>query len=68
MYVDPSGIVHIFVDGVLGAHAGDGQWFYTPGPKISEARSVSMDARGNILIVENDVGFVRMIPFSRLTP
>jgi len=68
LYVDPSGILHIFVGGVLGAHAGDGEWFHTPGPKISEARSVSMDARGNILIVENDVGYVRMIPFSRLTP
>jgi hypothetical protein len=69
LYVDPAGVVHIFVDGQGGpSHAGDGQWFYAPGYKIAEARSVSMDHRGNILIVENDAGYVRMIDFSRLTP
>jgi sugar lactone lactonase YvrE len=69
LYVDPAGVVHIFVDGAPGnAHSGDGAWFHTPGLKISEARSVSMDSRGNILIVENDSGYVRRIVFRRLTP
>jgi len=67
--VDPAGLIHIFVNGETGTtHAGDGEWFYTPGLKIAEARSVSMDARGNILIVENDAGYVRMITFSRMRP
>ena len=39
-----------------------------PGPKVSEVRSVTMDAEGNILITENDAGYVRKIDFSRLQP
>ncbi len=68
-YVDPAGLVRTFLDGLPGAnHSGDGQWFYSAGKKIAEARSVTMDSRGNIIIVENDAGFVRMIDFQRLTP
>jgi streptogramin lyase len=43
------------------AHAGDGDFFRSPGPKVSAARSVSMDSRGNVLITENDFGYVRII-------
>jgi hypothetical protein len=68
LYVDPAGIVHVFVDGSKGSHGGDGGWFYGPGPKISEARSVTLDNEGNILIVENDAGFIRRIKFQRLSP
>ena len=68
LYVDAAGIVHVFVDGDPTAHAGDGQWFHTPGFKVNQLRSVSMDSQGNIIIVENDVGFVRRIDFQRLTP
>ncbi len=66
-YVDTAGIIHLFVDGFPNAHGGDGNWFYAPGPKVSECRSVAMDPAGNILIVENDGGFVRRIRFLPLT-
>jgi len=68
LYIDPAGILHILLDGAAGFHMGDGQWFYLPGFKISEARSVTMDCRGNILIVENDRGYVRQVDFLRLDP
>ena len=71
LYVDPAGILRIFVNGLSGSscHYGDGQWFYSPTSyKVSEVRSVTMDAQGDIFIVENDVGFVRRIDFLRLTP
>jgi len=42
-------------------HSGDGENFRTPGYKISEARAITMDYQGNILITENDAGFVRKI-------
>lgn len=68
-YVDLDGIIHLFVDGSPGGwHTGDGGWFHTPGAKISEVRSISMDFDGNILIVENDFGYVRRISFERKTP
>jgi hypothetical protein len=68
LYVDVTGIIHIFVNGFADDHAGDGQWFYTPGYKLGQLRSVSMDRQGNLLIVENDTGYVRRIDFQRLTP
>ena len=68
LYVDPGNRVHILVDGGATAHAGDGQWFYAPGQKVSQSRSVTMDKQGNILIVENDFGYVRKIDFQRLSP
>jgi hypothetical protein len=68
LYVDTAGILHILVNGEAGYHSGDGQWFYTPGYKVSEVRSVTMDAQGNILIVENDLGYVRRVEFIRLAP
>jgi hypothetical protein len=65
--VDPDGIIHLLVDGIAGSvHAGDDDWFYSPGLKISEVRSVTMDRDGNILITENDFGFIRRIRFQRL--
>ena len=68
LYVDPAGIVHVLVRGATGAHSGNGEWFYSPGDKIEQARSVSMDNAGNILIVESDAGYVRRIDFQRLSP
>ncbi len=68
LYVDPAKVMHVFVDGQPGVHAGDGLWFHSPGPKLSELRSVSMDNRGNIMIVESDAGYVRRIQFQRLNP
>ena len=70
LYVDPAGLVHIFVAGANDDHAGDGQWFYQNPtvPKFGQLRSVSMDNQGNLIIVENDLGYVRRIDFHRLTP
>ena len=60
-YVDTAGIIHLFLDGRSGVHAGDGEPFDAPGPKVSEIRNVTMDRRGNLLITENDFGFVRIV-------
>jgi hypothetical protein len=69
LYVDMAGVIHIFVNGYADTHAGDGQWFYSPNSyKFGQLRSVSMDNQGNLLIVENDIGYVRRIDFQRLTP
>jgi hypothetical protein len=61
--VDTAGIIHPFADGWRNFHFGDGDWFYSPVPKLSECRSVALDPAGNVLIVENDFGFVRRIRF-----
>ena len=62
-YVDPSGIINLLLDGRDGDeyHSGDGEHFQYPGYKISEARGVSVDYEGNIIITENDLGFIRKI-------
>ena len=39
-----------------------------PGYKFGQLRSVSMDNQGNLLIVENDIGYIRRIDFQRLMP
>jgi hypothetical protein len=67
-YVDPAGLIYTLVNGATNYHSGDGQFFYSPGYKISTAKSVTMDRPGNILIVENEVGYVRRIRFLRLQP
>jgi len=68
LYVDTAGIIHLMMNGYQDTHAGDGQWFYSPGYKLGQLRSVTMDSLGNILIVENDLGFVRKVDFHRLFP
>lgn len=61
-YVDPAGTLHLFLDGGDGhTHSGDGQYFRTPGQKVSEVRAVTMAPNGDILITENDYGFVRRV-------
>ena len=64
-YVDTDGYIHLFLNGNRnGAHAGDGTWFYDPTQlRVSECRAVTMDHEGNVLITENDVGFVRKVRF-----
>lgn len=68
LYVDRTGIIHVLVSGNNDDHSGDGEWFYLPGFKFGQLRSVSMDSQGNLLIVENDLGYVRRIDFQRLHP
>jgi len=66
-YLDTAGIVHLLLNGARGdTHDGDGSFFYSPEPKISEGRSVTMDYAGNILICESDYGYIRRIRFQRL--
>ena len=69
VYVDTAGILHLFVNGQNQDHAGDGRWFYAPANYLfGQLRSVSMDNQGNLIIVENDLGYVRRIDFQRLSP
>ena len=62
-YIDTAGISHLFLDGFEGDeyHSGDGEHYQTPGFKISEARAVTVDYKGNVLVTENDRGFIRKI-------
>jgi len=61
-YVDLAGTLHLFVNGDTDhAHSGDGESYRTPGFKISEPRAVTMDRQGNLIITENDYGYVRRI-------
>lgn len=69
LYVDSAGLIHILVNGApTHVHSGDGQWFHSPGDKVSEVRAITMDSKGNILITENDFGYVTRIDFMRLSP
>ncbi|MFT7578559.1 MAG: hypothetical protein ACI9MR_000217 [Myxococcota bacterium] len=61
-FVDTAGIAWRFVDGRDDhSHAGDGQFFQNPGAKISEARAVTVDPAGNVIITENDYGYIRVV-------
>lgn len=62
-YVDTSGIAHVFINGKEGDknHSGDGENFRTPGNKVSEVRAVTVDYQGNVLITENDKGYIRKV-------
>lgn len=62
-YVDNGGIVHLFLDGKEGDeyHSGDGENYKTEGYKVSEVRAVTIDYQGNVLVTENDRGFIRKI-------
>ncbi len=62
-YVDMDGIIHLFLNGKHKGHphTGDNEHFQTPGFKISEPRAVAMDFQGNIIVTENDYGYIRLI-------
>jgi hypothetical protein len=64
-YVDTAGYIHLLLNGNgSGAHAGDGTWFYNPAQaRVSECRAVTLDFDGNLLITENDIGYVRKVKF-----
>ncbi len=68
-YVDTDGYIHLFLNGgsTFTVHAGDGSWFYDDPstPKVSKVRQVTMDFDGNLLITENDAGYVRKVQFLR---
>jgi hypothetical protein len=69
-YIDTDGYIHLFLNGNRnGAHAGDGTWFYDPTqPRVSECRAVTMDYEGNLIITENDIGFIRKVEFVPVDP
>lgn len=71
-YVDPAGLIHRWMNGSSANNfrVGDGQWFYADPnlPKISRVRAVNTDPFGNLIITESNYGYVRRIPFQRLTP
>jgi streptogramin lyase len=71
-YVDLDGYIHLLVNGSAAStsHSGDGSWFYDnlSALKISRVKQVTMDYDGNILITENDAGYVRKIRFLPHTP
>jgi len=61
-YVDPQSVLHLFLDGGDGhAHSGDGQHFRTPGEKVSEVRAITVTPNGDVLVTENDYGYVRRV-------
>jgi sugar lactone lactonase YvrE len=60
-FIDSAGIAHLFIDGEKDAHAGIGDAFDSPGKKLSELRSVTLDAGGNVLIVDDDKGYVSVV-------
>jgi hypothetical protein len=66
-YVDIDGYIHLLLNGSdsYTSHSGDGSWFYDnlDALKISKIKQVTMDYDGNILITENDAGYVRKIRF-----
>ena len=74
-YVDPAGLIHRWMNGDDNGTStvnrrGDGQWFYTnpATPKLTKVRSVTMDFSGNLIIMENNYGFLRRIKFQRMAP
>jgi hypothetical protein len=60
-FIDRAGVAHLFLDGEKDAHAGVGEAWDTPGKKVSELRSVTVDTKGNVIVVDDDRGFVRSV-------
>ena len=68
-YVDTSGYVHLFLNGNSTSHSGDGSWFYDPTtPKVSKVRQITTDYDGNLIITENDAGYIRKVRFLHHQP
>ncbi|MGC4086796.1 MAG: hypothetical protein QM756_02645 [Polyangiaceae bacterium] len=60
-YLDTYGLLHLFIDGAHDAHAGDGEPVTSPGKKVSEVRNVTVTHKGDVLVTENDLGYVRIV-------
>jgi hypothetical protein len=69
-YVDPDGYIHLMLNGNrVGVHFGDGTWFYNLLElRVSECRAITMDYEGNLIITENDVGYIRKVRFLPFQP
>lgn len=65
LYIDNQGYAHAMLRGSSNTHGGNGQP-YSPTPStIGEMRSLSVTPSGDLLFVENDVGYVRKIAAAR---
>ena len=62
-YVDTDGSIHLMIDGDRDddTHSGDGRPVQEPGEKISEPRAITVAPNGDLLITENDNGFIRRV-------
>jgi hypothetical protein len=70
-YVDPAGRIYMLLNGGkdIVDHHGDGTWFYNTAEKrVSQIRAVTVDWEGNLLITENDAGYVRKVQFLPYVP
>ena len=69
-YLDPDGYINLLLNGNrVGVHFGDGTWFYNPLElRVSECRAITMDYDGNLIITENDVGYIRKVEFLPFQP
>ncbi len=46
-----------------------GSWFYNPNEyRVSKCRALTMDSEGNVLVTENDLGYVRQVRFLSYEP
>ncbi len=62
-FVDVDQRMHLVLDGADDAHSGDGELWSSGGLKLSEVRSVSMDRDLNLIVTENDGGFIRRVRY-----
>jgi len=61
LFIDTAGIVHLFLDGDGGENSGDGMPYDSPGLKVSELRSLTLNPAGDLVITESDEGRVRVV-------
>lgn len=70
-YVDIAGRIYMLFNGGKDVedHHGDGTWFFNTAEKrVSQIRAVTVDWDGNLLITENDAGYVRKLQFLPCVP
>lgn len=61
-FVDSENTIHLAIDGDDDhTHAGDGQDISVPGRKISEPRAIVIAPNRDLLITENDFGYIRRV-------
>ena len=61
IYIDNEGYSHLMLRGSKKSHAGDGEPYDATRATIGEVRSITVDASGNLIFVENDTGVVRRL-------
>jgi DNA-binding beta-propeller fold protein YncE len=61
-FVDSENTIHLAIDGDDNhTHAGDGEDISVPGQKISEPRAIVLAPNNDLLITENDFGYIRRV-------